>query len=112
MAKAKRRTASSASKPRTKSDVFTFLAEDAGVTRRQVSAMFDGLSGLIKRDLSTRGPGMFTLPGLMKITVQKKPATKARRGINPFTGEEMMFKAKPARKVVKVRPLKRLKEMV
>jgi nucleoid DNA-binding protein len=109
MAKAKK---TAASKPRTKSDVYSALAEDAGVPRRQVAAMFDGLGNLIKRDLSARGPGVFTVPGLMKITVQKKPATKARKGINPFTGEEMMFKAKPARKVVKVRPLKKLKQMV
>ena len=99
-------------KPRTKSDVFNFIADDAGVTKKQVAAMFDGLNGLIKKDLGGRGPGMFTVPGLMKISVQKKPATKARKGINPFTGEPMMFKAKPARKVVKVRPLKKLKEMV
>jgi len=101
-----------AAKPRTKSDVFNYLAEDAGVTKKQVAAMFDGLNALIKKDIGTRGPGMFTVPGLMKITVQKKPAVKARKGTNPFTGEEMMFKAKPARKVVKVRPLKKLKEMV
>jgi nucleoid DNA-binding protein len=108
MAKAKK---TAASKPRTKSEIYTSLAQDIGVTRRQVAAVFDGLGGLIKRDLS-RGPGVFTVPGLMKITVQKKPATKARKGVNPFTGEEMMFKAKPARKVVKVRPLKKLKQMV
>jgi len=107
---AKRKAA--AAKPRTKSEVFTTLAGDAGLTRKQVASVFDGLNGLIKRDLSIRGPGMFTVPGLMKITVQKKPATRARKGINPFTGEEMMFKAKPARKVVKVRALKKLKEMV
>lgn len=101
-----------ASKPRTKSEVFGCIADDAGVTKRQVAAMFDGLNALIKKDLSGRGPGMFTVPGLMKISVQKKPATKARRGVNPFTGESMMFKAKPARKVVKVRALKKLKEMV
>jgi len=112
MAKAKRKKTAAGSKPRTKSEVFTILAEDADLTRKQVAGLFDGLNGLIKRDLSTRGPGMFTVPGLMKITVQKKPATRARKGVNPFTGEEMMFKAKPARKVVKVRPLKRLKEMV
>jgi nucleoid DNA-binding protein len=100
-----------ATKPRTKSEVFGCLADDAGVTKRQVAAMFDGLNTLIKKDLS-RGPGMFTVPGLMKITVQKKPATKARRGVNPFTGEEMMFKAKPARRVVKARPLKGRKGMV
>ena len=108
---AKKKAAATA-KPRSKSDVFTFISEDAGVTKKQVAAMFDGLQTLIKKDLSGRGPGVFTVPGLMKITVTKKPATKARKGINPFTGEEQMFKAKPARKVVKVRPLKKLKEMV
>jgi nucleoid DNA-binding protein len=110
MARAKKKAA--ASKPRTKSEVYSLLSEDTGLTRRQVATVFDGLSGLIKKDLSGRGPGVFTLPGLMKITVQKKPATRARKGVNPFTGEEMVFKAKPARKVVKVRPLKKLKEMV
>jgi nucleoid DNA-binding protein len=108
---AKKKKAATA-KARTKSEVFNFLAEDSGVTKKQVAAMFDGLNSIIKKDLSSRGPGIFTVPGLMKITVQKKPATKARRGINPFTGESMMFKAKPARKVVKVRALKKLKEMV
>ena len=109
MAKKKK---AAASKPRTKSEVFTCIADDTGVTKRQVATMFDGLNTLIKTDLSGRGPGMFTVPGLMKISVQKKPATKARKGINPFTGEAMMFKAKPARTVVKVRALKKLKEMV
>ncbi len=110
---AKKKTAKkAAAKPRTKSEIFTYLAQEAGVSKKQVAAMFDGLNGLIKKDLGSRGPGTFTVPGLMKIVVQKKPATKARKGINPFTGEEMMFKAKPARKVVKVRPLKKLKEMV
>jgi nucleoid DNA-binding protein len=107
-----KRKKTATAKPRTKSEVFNFIADDAGVSKKQVAAMFDGLDGLIKKDLGGRGPGMFTVPGLMKITVQKKPATKARKGINPFTGEPMMFKAKPARKVVKVRPLKKLKEMV
>ena len=100
----------SKTKARTKSEVFGLLAQEACVTRKQVATVFDGLAGLIKKDL--RGPGIFTVPGLMKITVVKKPATKARKGINPFTGEEMMFKPKPARKVVKVRPLKNLKAMV
>ncbi len=110
---AKKKTAKkAAAKPRTKSEIFTYLAQETGVSKKQVAAMFEGLSGLIKKDLSARGPGAFTVPGLMKIVVQKKPATKARKGINPFTREEMVFKAKPARKVVKVRPLKKLKEMV
>ena len=67
---------------------------------------------MIKKDLSGRGPGTFTVPGLMKIKVVRKPATKSRKGTNPFTGEAMIFKAKPARKVVKVLALKGLKEMV
>ena len=107
-----KKKAAAAGKPRSKSEVFSFISDDTGVAKKQVAAVFDGLQSLIKKDLSGRGPGVFTVPGLMKITVQKKPATKARKGINPFTGEEQMFKAKPARKVVKVRPLKKLKEMV
>jgi nucleoid DNA-binding protein len=67
---------------------------------------------LIKKNVGKRGPGVFTVPGLMKVKVVKKPATKARKGINPFTGEATTFKAKPARKVVKVQPLKGLKDMV
>ena len=80
--------------------------------RKQVAGLFDGLAGMIKKDLGKRGPGTFTVPGLMKIKVVRKPATKARKGVNPFTGIEMMFKAKPARNVVKVQALKGLKDMV
>ncbi len=109
MAKKKARTSA---KSRTKSEVFGALAESADLTRKQVGFMFDELAGMIKKDLSKRGPGVFTVPGLMKIKVVRKPATKARRGINPFTKEEMMFKAKPARNVVKVLALKGLKSMV
>jgi hypothetical protein len=68
-------------------------------------------SGLIKKNVGKRGPGVFTVPGLMKITVRTRPATPARKGINPFTGEPTTFKAKPARRVVKVTALKGLKEM-
>jgi nucleoid DNA-binding protein len=67
---------------------------------------------VLAADLGKRGPGICNIPGLAKVVVQRKPATKARKGINPFTGEEMMFKAKPARNVVKVRALKNLKAMV
>jgi len=107
-----RKKANKSAKPRTKSEVYRELADNSGLTRKQVAAIFDGMSGLIKKDLSGRGPGVFTVPGLMKIKVVKKPATKARKGINPFTGEPMIFKAKPARKAVKVLALKGLKEMV
>jgi len=96
---------------RSKSEIYRELAGTAGVTRKQVAALFDGLTGIIKKDL--RGPGVFALPGLMKISVLRKPATKARTAPNPFRpGEMMTIKAKPARKVVKVRPLKALKAMV
>lgn len=95
----------------TKSEIYAHIAEETELSRKQVASVFDSLSGLIDRNLKPRGPGFFTVPGLMKIKVIKKPATKARKGINPFTGEETVFKAKPARKVVKVLPLKALKDM-
>jgi nucleoid DNA-binding protein len=95
---------------RTKSDVFGTIAEHVGIQRRDVAGVFHVLNGLIKADL--KGTGIFKLPGLVKISLQRKPATKARMGINPFTKEQVMFKAKPARTVVKVRPLRGLKELV
>lgn len=99
-------------KPRTKSQILSDIAEETGLTRKEVQSVFDAMSGLIKKDLGRRGPGAFTVPSLMKIKVVRKPATKARKGINPFTGEETTFKAKPARNVVKVQALKALKDMV
>ncbi|MGH8501486.1 MAG: HU family DNA-binding protein [Gammaproteobacteria bacterium] len=99
-------------KPPTKSEILNHIAEDTGVSRKQVSAVLDSLQGLIAKSLKSRNAGLFNLPGLMKIKVVKKPATKARKGTNPFTGEETIFKAKPARKAVKIQPLKGLKDMV
>ena len=99
-------------KPPTKSAIMASIAETTELSRKEVVSVFDALEGLIQDNLKPRGPGSFSVPGLMKIRVIKKPATKARKGINPFTKEEMMFKAKPARKVVKVLPLKNLKDMV
>lgn len=110
--KAKKKTASGAPKARTKTEVFGELATGTDLSKKEVAAVFDQLAGLIKKDLGKRGPGVFTVPGLMKIKVVRKPATKARKGINPFTKEEMIFKAKPARNVVKVLALKNLKSMV
>jgi nucleoid DNA-binding protein len=96
----------------TKGQLFSSLAGCTGVNRKDVSCLFDELGTIILAHLKKQGPGQFTLPGLVKISVKHKPATKARKGTNPFTGEEMMFKAKPARNIVKVRPLQRLKAMV
>ena len=94
----------------TKSQIFTDIGEATELSRKQVAAVFDELESLIGRSIAKRGLGEFTIPGLMKVTTVKKPAKKARKGINPFTGEEQMFKAKPASIAVKVRPLKKLKE--
>lgn len=106
------KTTTNEKKPPTKSEIFSHISEETELTRKQVSAVFESLSGLIGKNLKGKGPGVFSVPGLMKIKVIKKPATKARKGINPFTGEETVFKAKPARKAVKVLPLKGLKDMV
>jgi len=100
-------------KPPTKSEIYTHIADDTGLTKKDVAAVFESMSGQIRKNLGGRGaPGLFTLPGLLKMRVVKKPATKARKGVNPFTGEEMMFKAKRASKTVKVAALKGLKDMV
>ena len=109
---AAKKKASTVKKAPTKSEILAHLSEKTGLTRKEVASVFENLEGMIKKSLGRRGPGMFTVPGLMKIKVVRKPATKARKGINPFTREEMIFKAKPARNVVKVLALKSLKEMV
>ena len=99
-------------KPMTKSEILVALSGRTGLSRKEVAGVLDGLGGLIAQSIGKRGPGVFIMPGLTKIKVIRKPATPARKGINPFTGEETTFKAKPARNVVKVQPLKKLKEMV
>jgi nucleoid DNA-binding protein len=98
--------------PMTKSTIMDELAGNTGLTKKQVSSVVDELSILIERHIKKGAVGQFALPGLMKIEVKRKPATKARKGINPFTGEETIFKAKPARNVVKIRALKKMKDMV
>jgi len=98
--------------PRTKSEILGVLAETTGLSKKDVSSVFASMSDLIGKDVGKKGCGLFTVPGLLKIRRINKPATKARKGINPFTGEETTFKAKPARNVVKIRPLKALKDMV
>jgi nucleoid DNA-binding protein len=99
-------------KPRSKSEIFQTIGQHVGIHRRDVAATFHALGGIIKADLSKAGAGISNVPGLLRIMVKRKPATPARMGINPFTKEQVMFKAKPARNVVKVRPLKALKDMV
>jgi DNA-binding protein HU-beta len=94
----------------TKSEILAHIAKDTELSKKQVGAVFESLNGIIKKSL--RSSGMFTMPGLLKLKVVKKPATKAREGVNPFTGEKMVFKAKPASKKVRAAALKSLKAMV
>jgi len=103
---------SPASKTRTKSEIYNAISGHSGLPRKQVVAVFGGLEALLSADLSKKGPGVVQVPGLMKVMVKRMPATKAREGINPFTKEKTIFKAKPARNVVKVRPMRGLKKMV
>ena len=98
-------------KPATKSEILSNIAKATNLSRKQVASVFEALSGQIKAAVGRKGPGVFALPGLLKILVIQKPATPERKGINPFTKQEQIFKAKPARKVIKVRPLKALKGM-
>ena len=98
--------------PMTKAQLLSAIAEETGLTRNQVTSVMESLGGQIQRHIKKRGPGTFTLPGLLKIKTMRKPARKARKGVNPFTGEETTFAAKPAHTVVKIQPLKGLKDMV
>ena len=93
----------------TRSATLSHIAESTGITKKDVSTVVDALKGVVEAHV--KAGKIFTLPGLFKVKVTRKPATKARKGVNPFTGQEMMFKAKPARNVVKIQALKSLKDM-
>ena len=105
-------TKSTAIKERfTKTQILAEIAESTELSKKDVQAVIDELSNVIERHIRKRACGEFVLPGLMKIQTVKKPARKARPGVNPFTGEEIMISAKPASTTVKIRPLKKLKDM-
>ena len=101
-------------KSMTKSEILNAISNETELPRKQVSAVLESLNGQISKSLGRRGPGVFTLPGLIKIEKKKIPARKARKNVpNPFRPGEMMdIPAKPASTKVKVRPLKNLKGMV
>lgn len=105
-----------ASKLRKKSELFSILGEHNGLSRKQIAGVFETLGKVISVDLAKPGPNkpkVFVVPGMMKISAIHKPATKAAVKPNPFKpGEMMEVKPKPARTIVKIRPLKALKEMV
>jgi nucleoid DNA-binding protein len=96
----------------TKTQMYQQLAEKTGLSRKQVTEFFDALTELIKQEVGKKGPGEFKLPGLLKIRRVEKPATAAKPGRNPQTGEAITIPAKPKRTIVRVRALKGLQEMV
>lgn len=99
------------SKPYTKSQLISTISEVTNVPRKEVTHVLSAISDIISAHLQKQGPAIFSWPGLLKMKVIKKPATKARKGVNPFTGEPTIFKAKPASRKVKILPLKQLKAM-
>ena len=99
-------------KPANRDVVYTALAETTGLGKNQVAAIFSALGALIAQELGKKGPGQVVVPGLLKLKVVRKPATKARPGTNPFTGAPTTIPAQPARNVIRALPLKALKEMV
>ncbi len=101
-------------KAATKTEILNNIATATNLSKKDVAAVFDALAGEVQKSIGKKGPGQFAIPGLCKIVVQHKPAQPAKKGVpNPFKpGELMDVPAKPARKVVKVRPLKALKDMV
>ena len=102
----------SVSKPFSKSEIVKTISEMVAVGKKQTKDAVESLIHIIKTHLSKKGPGVFVFPGIAKFYIVRKPATKARKGINPFTGEETTFAAKPARNVVKIKALKKLKDIV
>lgn len=98
--------------PMSKSGMIKTITDVTTLSKKEVVAVLDCLHQLIEKHVKSGGPGIFVMPGLMKISVVKKPARPARKGVNPFTGEEIMIKARPAYKAVKIKALKKLKEMV
>ncbi len=108
---ATRTTVRAIKEPYTKTMLFNAIAEKTELKKKDVAAVFEALAEIIHGHIRKNAAGTMTIPGLMKIKTVRKPATRARKGINPFTGEETVFKAKPARTIVKVQPLKALKDM-
>ena len=102
-----------AAKPMTKAEVLSAMAERTGMQKTEVQTFFTELESLLGQELGKKGPGSFNIPGLMKVVVQRKEATPETTKKNPFKpGEMMTVGAKPARNVVKIRPLKGLKDLV
>jgi nucleoid DNA-binding protein len=102
----------SGTKLASKTEIFGSLADKTGLSKKQVASVFDALQELFGKELGKKGPGQFVMPGMFKVKVVNKPATKARPGFNPATKQPIMIKAKPARKAIKILPLKALKDLI
>jgi DNA-binding protein HU-beta len=95
----------------TKSELIEKItAEHSGLSKKDVKGVIESLASVGYKELKKNGT--FVVPGFAKFVVIKKPATKERKGINPFTKEPTVFKAKPARKIVRARPVKAAKDAV
>jgi nucleoid DNA-binding protein len=110
--KAKPQKLTAVKTPFTKSQLLQYIAENTDLSKNKIADVFELLNSAINAHLCKNGAGTFTLVGIAKFKIKRMPAQKARKGRNPFTGEEVMFKAKPARNVVKIRPLQKLKNNV
>jgi len=101
-----------AKKRMTKTQFVAALSKKSGLTKKQAATALDMVNVIVAEQLGKRGPGEVLIPGLLKLNVVDKPATPQHKGINPFTKQPMIYKAKPASKVIRVRPLKALKDSV
>jgi len=95
-----------------KSQFVAALAEKSGLDKKQAAAALDTVNLLVAQQLGKQGPGEVLIPGLLKLNIVDKPATPKHEGVNPFTKEPMTYKAKPARRVIRVRTLKALKDAI
>ena len=94
-----------------KAQLLELLSVDSGLRKADIKRVLGSLERVIEASMNSQGGGQFTMPGLLKMTAVRRPAIKARKGINPFTGEETWFKAKPPTTGVKIWPLKKLKRL-
>ena len=101
-----------ATKRMSKSQFVTTLAEKSGLNKNQAASALNTINAMVAQQLGKRGPGEVLIPGLLKLNIVNKPATRQHEGLNPFTKEPMTYKAKAARKVIRARPLKALKDAI
>ena len=95
-----------------KAQVFAELADQTGLSKKEIQSVFDGIAAIMERELGSQGPGEFIMPDIVKLKVRHVPAREEHVGVDPFTKEEKTFPAKPASRKVKATPLKKLKDLI